>query len=111
MILRIGQPKEVMKPVMTAGVKRKLDEAVPGAMVPQVDGPDATGVQQADLGDDLSDDDDESEDDESGNLIVCQFEKIARVKNTWKATLMDGVMHINGVDEVFSKANGTLEWS
>jgi transcription initiation factor TFIIA large subunit len=44
------------------------------------------------------------------NVIVCQYDKITRIKNKWKFHLKDGVMNINGKDYLFSKANGDAEW-
>lgn len=44
------------------------------------------------------------------HVIVCQYDKITRIKNKWKFHLKDGVMNINGKDYLFSKANGDAEW-
>lgn len=44
------------------------------------------------------------------NVIVCQYDKITRIKNKWKFHLKDGIMNINGKDYLFSKANGDAEW-
>lgn len=44
------------------------------------------------------------------NVIVCQYDKITRIKNKWKFHLKDGIMNINGRDYLFSKANGDAEW-
>jgi len=61
------------------------------------------------LGSDLDDEDDEEEPD-TEHIILCQYEKVTRVKNKRKANLKDGIMHINGRDYVFSKANGEFDW-
>lgn len=47
---------------------------------------------------------------DTDNVIVCQYDKITRIKNRWKFHLKDGVMNINGRDYLFSKANGDAEW-
>lgn len=44
------------------------------------------------------------------HVIVCQYDKITRIKNKWKFHLKDGIMNINGKDYLFSKANGDAEW-
>jgi len=61
------------------------------------------------LGSDLDDDDDEEEPD-TDYIVLCQYEKVTRVKNKRKANLKDGIMHINGKDYVFSKATGEFDW-
>jgi hypothetical protein len=47
---------------------------------------------------------------DTDNVIICQYDKITRIKNRWKFYLKDGVMNINGKDYLFSKANGDAEW-
>lgn len=47
---------------------------------------------------------------DTDNVIVCQYDKITRIKNRWKFHLKDGVMNINNRDYLFSKANGDAEW-
>lgn len=47
---------------------------------------------------------------ETDNVIVCQYDKITRIKNRWKFHLKDGVMNINGKDYLFSKATGEADW-
>lgn len=61
------------------------------------------------LGSDLDDDDDEEEPD-TEHIVLCQYEKVTRVKNKRKANLKDGIMHINGKDYVFSRATGEFDW-
>lgn len=65
--------------------------------------------------DPLNSDDDVSEDDpadlfDTENVVVCQFDKIARSRNKWKFHLKDGIMNLRGRDYVFQKANGEAEW-
>ncbi|ESN98074.1 hypothetical protein HELRODRAFT_84897, partial [Helobdella robusta] len=44
------------------------------------------------------------------NVIVCQYEKIHRVKNRWKLILKSGIMNIDGKDKLFNRAAGDAEW-
>jgi len=83
-------------------------------------------IGQFDGGDDekLSDEDDEQHDEDeldsslddddeepkTEHIILCQFEKIARIKNKRKCTLKDGIMRLNGRDYLFSKATGECEF-
>jgi len=46
----------------------------------------------------------------SDNVVVCQFDKIQRVRNKWRFSLKDGIMNLNGKDYVFQKATGESEW-
>jgi len=54
--------------------------------------------------------DDDEEEPQTDNLILCQFEKIVRVKNKRKCYLKDGVMRLNGRDYFFSTAVGECEF-
>lgn len=50
---------------------------------------------------DLDDPDDpvvgeEAEDEMEGQMMLCTYDKVARVKNKWKCTLKDGVLHTGG---------------
>jgi transcription initiation factor TFIIA large subunit len=47
---------------------------------------------------------------ETDNQIVCQYDKIQRVKNRWRFCLKDGIMHLHGRDFVFQKATGEGDW-
>ena len=44
------------------------------------------------------------------NVIICQYEKLTRIKTRWKFHLKDGVMNINGKDYLFAKATGEADW-
>ncbi|KAI0804351.1 transcription factor IIA, alpha/beta subunit [Xylaria sp. FL0064] len=85
------------------------------------DGPDDDVKEEDDLEDDedainsdLDDPDDnveENEDDEEGGqIMLCMYDKVQRVKNKWKCVLKDGVLNVNGKDYVFHKATGEYEW-
>ncbi|XP_015760845.1 PREDICTED: transcription initiation factor IIA subunit 1-like [Acropora digitifera] len=65
--------------------------------------------------DPLNSNDDVSDDDpgdlfDTDNVVVCQFDKIARSRNKWKFHLKDGIMNLRGKDYVFQKATGEAEW-
>ncbi|KAI8808492.1 transcription factor IIA, alpha/beta subunit-domain-containing protein [Cladochytrium replicatum] len=59
---------------------------------------------------DLDDDDSEDDEAEAEHFILCQYEKVGRIKNKWKCALKDGIVHVNGKDYLFSKANCDFEW-
>ncbi|CAG5113635.1 Oidioi.mRNA.OKI2018_I69.chr2.g7725.t1.cds [Oikopleura dioica] len=59
--------------------------------------------------DDVSDSND-NEIFETENIVICQFDKIARVRNKWRFQLVNGIMTLNGKDYVFQKATGDGEW-
>lgn len=52
----------------------------------------------------------EDEEPTTENYVLCQFEKITRVKNKRKCILGSGIMHLNGQEYVFHKATGEFEW-
>ncbi|KAI0126441.1 transcription factor IIA [Xylariales sp. AK1849] len=61
--------------------------------------------------DDTDDNLDEDDDDvEGGQIMLCMYDKVQRVKNKWKCVLKDGVLSVNGKDYVFHKASGEYEW-
>lgn len=77
------------------------------------DGDDDLGIKKEndgdeDLGSDL--DDEEGEEPDTDNIALCQFEKVTRIKNKRKCNLKAGVMHLNGRDYLFNRANGEFEW-
>ncbi|KAI0874908.1 transcription factor IIA, alpha/beta subunit [Hypoxylon argillaceum] len=87
----------------------------------QFDGPDDDIKDEDDgetdedaINSDLDDPDDnveENEDDEEGGqIMLCMYDKVQRVKNKWKCVLKDGVLNVNGKDYVFHKATGEFEW-
>jgi len=57
-----------------------------------------------------SNSEDEDEEPSTENLILCQFEKITRIKSKRKCLLKDGIMHLNGKDYLFSMLNGECEF-
>ncbi len=67
--------------------------------------------QEDEINSDLdSSGDSSNEDQEVDHLLLCQYEKVTRIKNKWKIVLRDGMCNINGKDFLFSKASGDFEW-
>ncbi|KAJ3380685.1 transcription factor IIA subunit alpha [Lobulomyces angularis] len=63
------------------------------------------------LGSDLDDSDDSDDSAQPvDHLILCQYEKVTRIKTKWKCVLKDGIVNVNGRDFLFNKANGDFEW-
>ncbi|MCJ1248706.1 hypothetical protein MMC30_005925 [Trapelia coarctata] len=98
-----------------------------GPRISQLDGrddyddDDKTGIKddpdddEDAINSDLDDPDDnavdETEEDEAGGeIMVCTYDKVQRVKNKWKCTLKDGVLTTGGREYVFHKATGEFEW-
>ncbi|EGW35399.1 uncharacterized protein SPAPADRAFT_58617 [Spathaspora passalidarum NRRL Y-27907] len=98
--------------------------------IPQVDGDIGEDV---DLGNDDDDDDgdmfndsddinsdlddefdsersDEEDGDQEGQIMLCLYDKVQRIKNKWKSNLKEGIANIDGKDYVFHKATGESEW-
>lgn len=78
-------------------------------------------ADEDEINSDLDDEDDEDDNDvdaegydESGtmdeNVVLCQYEKVNRTRNKWRCVFKSGIIHVNGQDYVFSKANGEFEW-
>ncbi|KAI9005690.1 transcription factor IIA, alpha/beta subunit-domain-containing protein [Hyaloraphidium curvatum] len=59
---------------------------------------------------DLDSDDDSDEDPDIEHVILCQYEKVHRVRNKWKCNFKDGIAHVNGRDFLFHKGTGEFEW-
>ncbi|RYP61374.1 hypothetical protein DL771_010161 [Monosporascus sp. 5C6A] len=64
----------------------------------------------SDLDDSEDNIDDDDEDEDGGQIMLCMYDKVQRVKNKWKCVLKDGVLSVNGKDYVFHKATGEYEW-
>ncbi|KAJ3313452.1 hypothetical protein HDV04_001881 [Boothiomyces sp. JEL0838] len=93
--------------------QKKLDQEILAAKIPkinQLDGEDSDddeddendGGDSEGIGSDLDDDEDD-ENAPTDHLILCQYEKVTRIKNKWKCTLKDGIVNINGRDYVFNR--------
>lgn len=79
------------------------------------DGEDDIFNDSDDINSDLDDDlDSEKSDDEDaeqeGQIMLCLYDKVQRVKNKWKCNLKEGVANIDGRDYIFQRATGESEW-
>ncbi|XP_062523735.1 transcription initiation factor IIA subunit 1-like [Corticium candelabrum] len=66
--------------------------------------------EEAPLGSEDDESDEEEEVFDTDNLVVCQFDRVGRVRNKWRFNLKDGIMNLSGKDYVFHKATGEAEW-
>ncbi|KAJ5641983.1 Transcription factor IIAalpha/beta subunit [Penicillium lividum] len=78
----------------------------------QVDGEEA---DEDAINSDLDDPEDQlaedADNDESeGQVMLCTYDKVQRVKNKWKCTLKDGILTSGGREYVFHKGQGEFEW-
>ena len=65
----------------------------------------------SDLDDEVeSDREDDDVGQDEGQIMLCLYDKVQRIKNKWKSTLKEGIANINGRDYVFQKATGESEW-
>ena len=120
--LTLRERLEQMKHDMEGGgmmlpVSEQKKRAVPkprkarrdAAGIPQADGPasddekDAAKYEDDDnaINSDLDDSDDnkdpdDEDDDNNGELMLCTYDKVQRVKNKWKCTLKDGILATGG---------------
>ncbi|BCS26291.1 transcription initiation factor IIA large subunit [Aspergillus puulaauensis] len=85
----------------------------------QFDGPGGDDTKEEDdedaINSDLDDPDDlvaqdEDDDDAVGQVMLCTYDKVQRVKNKWKCTLKDGILTTGGKEYVFHKGQGEFEW-
>jgi transcription initiation factor TFIIA large subunit len=53
---------------------------------------------------------DDEDGDQEGQIMLCLYDKVQRVKNKWKSNLKEGIANIDGRDYVFQKATGESEW-
>lgn len=64
----------------------------------------------SELDDDLDSDKNDEDDELDGDIMLCLYDKVQRIKNKWKCNLKEGVANIHGKDYVFQKASGESEW-
>lgn len=113
---------------ITSSLSVARPTSIPGA--PQFDGAGDTGEDTKAIKDedaeneeddedainsDLDDPDDDvveevGEDSNQGQIMLCTYDKVQRVKNKWKCILKDGVLTTGGKEYLFHKANGEFEW-
>lgn len=93
---------------------RTAHPSLPQPPAPQQSKP--TSLDSEAINSDLDDSDTENEDDDEegpagdSDIVFCTYDKVARVKNKWKCTLKDGMIHVNGKDYLFAKCTGEFEW-
>lgn len=129
------QPQELQQTSSTSEETKQIDEMVlqkyeeilkkkaaakskkTKKIIPQLDGKsgdsDDDDESDGDIGDEELDsdlDDDDDTEPETENFVLCQYEKVTRIKNKRKTNLKDGIMHLNGRDSVFHKATGEFDW-
>ncbi|KAL2006527.1 hypothetical protein VTN00DRAFT_9195 [Thermoascus crustaceus] len=85
----------------------------------QYDGPDDDDERVEDDEDAINSDLDDPDDlvaeehegeDAVGQVMLCTYDKVQRVKNKWKCTLKDGILTTGGKEYVFHKGQGEFEW-
>ncbi|KAL2820724.1 transcription factor IIA, alpha/beta subunit [Aspergillus granulosus] len=85
----------------------------------QYDGPGGDDTKEEDdedaINSDLDDPDDlvaedHDAEDAVGQVMLCTYDKVQRVKNKWKCTLKDGILTTGGKEYVFHKGQGEFEW-
>ncbi|KAL2824161.1 transcription factor IIA, alpha/beta subunit [Aspergillus cavernicola] len=85
----------------------------------QFDGPGGDDTKEEDdedaINSDLDDPDDlvaedHDSEDSVGQVMLCTYDKVQRVKNKWKCTLKDGILTTGGKEYVFFKGQGEFEW-
>ncbi|GBL49617.1 transcription factor IIA subunit alpha [Candidozyma auris] len=65
----------------------------------------------SDLDDELdSERSDEDDNEQEGQIMLCLYDKVQRVKNKWKCNLKEGIANIEGRDFIFQRATGESEW-
>ncbi|KAL4799041.1 transcription factor IIA, alpha/beta subunit [Aspergillus venezuelensis] len=99
--------------------KKSLFASAGSASKAQFDGPGGDDTKEEDdedaINSDLDDPDDlvaqdEDDDDAVGQVMLCTYDKVQRVKNKWKCTLKDGILTTGGKEYVFHKGQGEFEW-
>ncbi|KAL4871250.1 transcription factor IIA, alpha/beta subunit [Aspergillus spectabilis] len=106
---RESQPKAVLNVSTTTSIMPRA----------QFDGPGGDDSKEEDdedaINSDLDDPDDlvaedADDDDAVGQVMLCTYDKVQRVKNKWKCTLKDGILTTGGKEYVFHKGQGEFEW-
>ncbi|KAJ3054968.1 hypothetical protein HK097_000193 [Rhizophlyctis rosea] len=101
---------EEMQSKTKAQKKQKKIAQHDGAADDDDDDDDDEENNDGDIGSDLDDDEEDDEEQDTDNLVLCQYEKVNRIKNKWKCTLKDGIVSVGGKDYLFNRATGDFEW-
>lgn len=121
MTLHVNNPKHVLKQLQKRPKTRNTSSTlyqVDGTLDDDDDDDDDDGDIfndsddiNSDLDDDLESDKSDDEDgDQEGQIMLCLYDKVQRIKNKWKSNLKEGIANIDGKDYVFHKATGECEW-
>lgn len=106
--------KNVFNLIKKKNVKSKVQQ-VDGSLDDDEDDEEGIFNDSDDINSDLDDDlesekSDEDEGDQEGQIMLCLYDKVQRIKNKWKSNLKEGIANIDGKDYVFQKATGESEW-
>lgn len=117
MLPRVNQADGQIELTFETGDAAKLMKSFKvGQADGEFDGDDDNSSHDSqDINSDLDDgsDSDKSEGEDGyqeGQIMLCLYDKVQRVKNKWKLTLKEGIANIGGRDYVFQKASGENEW-
>ena len=95
------ESEEVTDPAIGAGARFASSAHVP----PVSDEPGVT--EDLNSEDDISN---HSTDPETDNQVFSKFDRVSKVRATWKCSLRSGVMHVDNKDYVFGKASCELHF-
>ncbi|RJE25890.1 hypothetical protein PHISCL_01797 [Aspergillus sclerotialis] len=119
LLLPLEEHQSSSKKVSLLGEHGPSDSAPSVPPRPQFDGPGGDDEREEDDEDAINSDLDDPEDDilegdegedAVGQVMLCTYDKVQRVKNKWKCTLKDGVLTTGGKEYVFHKGQGEFEW-
>ncbi|KAK4989673.1 hypothetical protein LTR66_007006 [Elasticomyces elasticus] len=101
--------RRFVEPAVDPAVTASSDNPMPRGAIPQLDGvgsdDDRTNIKDEDdedaINSDLDDPEEaeaevEDDEDEAHETMLCTYDKVQRVKNKWKCTLKDGLLHTGG---------------
>lgn len=125
----------LMRPLNTQSFPSGRTDTQPSDSSRQTDGPGDDEEDEDAINSDLDDpddlaDEDPEADDVMGEVMLCTYDKVQRVKNKWKCTLKDGILSTGGKEYVsplvynfffqranlvftryvFHKGQGEFEW-
>ncbi|RCK62426.1 Transcription initiation factor IIA large subunit [Candida viswanathii] len=106
-----SEPGKLLKTLTKKNNRKKLVQ-FDGAFDDEEDSDlDDSNDLDSDINSELDDDDPEDQDDDQeGQVALCLYDKVQRIKSKWKCSLKEGIANINGKDYVFNKATGECEW-
>lgn len=91
-------------------IRKLKNMQVDGDLGSSSDGFNDSDDINSELDDDLDSDKNDDDDELDGDIMLCLYDKVQRIKNKWKCNLKEGIANINGKDYVFQKASGESEW-